>query len=439
MASEPLPRSTVRRRLGDRLRGDLARAGLHTSLFAALTLAANLVSGIATARGLGPDGRGESVAIAVLAQTVGLVFTLGCAHALSYRFAREPSAGRRLLTSWLVFLVPLSVAAFAAGQLLIGVLFGAQDEATVALGRLYLLTVVLVLWSELTHGMLLGGHRYLAANVIRFAQPALFAAAQVVCWRIGVLTVESTLVAAAASTLLAQSVAMVLVLRATGGFGRFDRGLARETLWYGFRGQGTLLASLNQRLDLVILPALIGAAGIGLYSIAANISLIVFAVANSFSAIVLPVAVRRGAAGPATVVRSLQVVAVAAFAGAAALFVVARPALELVYGEAFGEAAEALRLLLPGTALFAAASVLGAGLYAADRPALATGPHVVGLVVTVVGLVVFVPTGGIVAAAIVSTTAYAAVFLCTLIAFRRTAGLPWRAFVTRAGAAPAAP
>ena len=45
----------------------------------------------------------------------------------------------------------------------------AQDDTTVALGRLYLLTVVLVLWSELTHGMLLGGHRYLAANAVRFA------------------------------------------------------------------------------------------------------------------------------------------------------------------------------------------------------------------------------------------------------------------------------
>ena len=431
MASEPLPRLAVRRRLGRHLGEDLTRAGLHTSLFAALTLGANLVSGIATARGLGPAGRGESIAVGVLAQTVGLVFTVGCAHALAFRFARDPAAGPRLLTSWLVFLVPLSGLAFAFGQLVIPAAFGAQDQATIALGRIYLLTVVLVLWSELTHGMLLGGHRYAAANAVRFAQPALFSAAQIACWRLGVLTVESTLLAAAASTLLTQSVAMVLVLRATGGLGRFDPTLARETLWYGFRGQGALLASLNQRLDLVILPALVGAAGIGLYSIAANVSLIVFAVANSFSAIVLPAAVRRGTAGPATVVRSLQVVVVAAFAGAAALFMVARPALEIVYGGSFGDAAEALRLLLPGTALFAAASVLGAGLYAADRPSLATAPHLIGLVVTVGGLLLFVPGGGIAAAAAVSTTAYAAVFVCSLVAYRRVVGLPWRAFVGR--------
>src|SRR5204862_207157 len=55
-----------------------------------------------------------------------------------------------------------------------------------------------------------------------------------------------------------------------------------------------------------------------------------------------------------------------------------------------------------------------------------------GLVVTVGGLLVFLRAGGIEAAAWVSTAAYATVFACALVAYRRAAKLPWRAFTRRA-------
>ena len=88
-----------------------------------------------------------------------------------------------------------------------------------------------------------------------------------------------------------------------------------------------------------------------------------------------------------------------------------------------------LRILLPGTVLLAASAVLVSGLYAANRPTAATGAQVAGLVVTVVGLLVFLPGHGIVAAALVSTAAYATVFTTALVAYRRCAGLGWLEFL----------
>lgn len=406
---------------------ELIRAGLHTYVLSALTLAANLVSGVVTARALAPTGRGEAVAIATLAQTLGFAFALGCAHAISYAYAREPSSGGRLLTAWTVFLVPFGALAVLVGEVALPALFHAQSAGATALARVYLLTIALVLWSELVNGLLLGAGEYLFVNVVRFAQPAVVAVVQVVLWRVGALTVETSLISAAGSSAIVQTIAMRRVLRATGGFARLDRPLARETLWYGFRGQGVLLAgALNQRLDLVIMPAFLGAASVGLYSIAANVSLIVSTLANSFALLVLPAAVRGGERGPATVVRSLQGVLLVAVVSAGVLVVLARPALSLVYGSAFANAASALRILLPGTALLAGASVLISGLYAANRPGLATITQLTGLVVTVVGLLVFLPSHGILAAAIVSTAAYATVFVCALLTYRRTVALPWR-------------
>ena len=51
------------------------------------------------------------------------------------------------------------------------------------------------------------------------------------------------------------------------------------------------------------------------------------------------------------------------------------------------------------------------------------------MVVTLIGLFAFVPDGGITAAAIVSTVSYTTVFVATAVAYKRVAGIPWRAFV----------
>ena len=51
------------------------------------------------------------------------------------------------------------------------------------------------------------------------------------------------------------------------------------------------------------------------------------------------------------------------------------------------------------------------------------------MTVTIVGLVVFLSTGGITAAALVSTASYSTVFVAMLIAYQRVSDTPWRAFL----------
>jgi hypothetical protein len=51
------------------------------------------------------------------------------------------------------------------------------------------------------------------------------------------------------------------------------------------------------------------------------------------------------------------------------------------------------------------------------------------MAVTVVGLLIFLDSGGITAAALVSSASYATVFVATLIAYQRAAKLPWSSFV----------
>jgi O-antigen/teichoic acid export membrane protein len=82
--------------------------------------------------------------------------------------------------------------------------------------------------------------------------------------------------------------------------------------------------------------------------------------------------------------------------------------------------------------LFAGSAILSAGVYAAGRPLIASLAQLLGLLVTVVGLLVFLPDGGITAAALVSTASYTTVFVATLIAYKTVTGVSWRWFTRSA-------
>jgi O-antigen/teichoic acid export membrane protein len=411
------------------LSGGLARAGLVTYLFSALTLVANLVSGIVIARALGPDGRGITVALATVAQLAGFLFAMGVAVSLSYYIARRPEDGPTLLTTWTLMLVPLTAIAIGISELLLPTIFAADGDEVLKIGRWFMFTIILVVGLEFSYGLLLGTYDYLVYNVMRFVQPLIVAVGYIVLWRIDALTVDSALILPTAASGL---VLMAALGRAVSrvGIGAPDFRLGLTTLWYGVRGQGsTVAANVTARLDVAMLPAYVTTANVGLYSVATNVSLIVYQLSNTFAGLVVPAAARDTSRAARKVIGSLWASLTVAAVFAIVLALLARPLLGVVYGEDFRDAAEPLLLILPGAVLFAGSSIIGAGIYAAGRPFTATVTQVLGMIVTVVGLFVFLRSGGITAAALVSTVSYATVFFAALIAYQRVTGVAWREFV----------
>jgi O-antigen/teichoic acid export membrane protein len=414
------------RRLASR---DLVRAGFVTYVFSGLTLAANLVSGVIIARALGPDGRGISVALVTVAQLVGFLFAAGVAQSLSYFIARRPDDGPTLLTTWMLMLIPLTALAIGISQLLLPTIFGADDGQAVDLGRWFMFTIVLVVGLELNYGLLLGAHDFFVYNALRFVQPLLMTLSFAVLWAVGELTLEGALIAPTAASALVLAIGLGRSVQRI-GIGRVDLQLGKETLWFGVRGQGSIVASnVTARLDVAMLPAFVSAANVGLYSVATNISLIVYQLSNTFAGLVIPAAASDTERSRVKVIGSLWASLAIAAVVAVGLAVFARPLLGLVYGDRFRDAAEPLLLLLPGAVLFAGSAILGAGVYAAGRPFTATVAQLVGMVVTIAGLSAFLSTGGITAAALVSTGSYTTVFLAMLIAYQRVTNTPWRAFL----------
>ncbi len=413
----------VRGLLGRRFIRDVA----VSYLFTAASLVANLLTGIIVARVLGADGRGEIAAILALTQVAGWVFAMGCNQAAAFHLARHPNEGGVLIGSWLMLLIPFAILGVVTTVAVLPVALSAQRDAIVVLGQVFATTIALALVFELLTGVMLGDHRFTLWNSMRLAYPAGVAVLYMLLWGFDALTVRNALIANAAM------IAVVVVLAATWavrrhGPLRMNGSLARSTLWYGLRVHGTTVAwTVNARLDLAIIPAFLGAASVGLYSVATNLAAIVGTLAASVVALVLPAAARRAERGAVMVVASMYAALAVGLLGALAIGALAEVTLRLLYGGEFVAAAGPLQVLLVGYVLQGPALVLSQGLSAANRPFTGTVPQAIGSVVTVVGLLLFLADGGIMAAAWVTTVAYAVALVAAIILYRRVAKLSWRA------------
>jgi O-antigen/teichoic acid export membrane protein len=400
-------------------------------VFFGSALLVNMGTGVLVARELGTRGRGELTAIMNVPLLATTIFALGCGQAAAYHLARHPGDGGRLIGTWLAILAPTAVLSILLVEAVLPALFAEQTAATERLARLYAVTLVLGLVAELLTGIVLGGQDFLYFNFIRILTPLATLLGYVALALAGHFTVATAVAANAALAFVLLGTTGLRPLRRH-GVRRPELRLARTTAWYGLRAHSTtFLGLVNGRLDLLIMPAFLAASLVGQYAVATNLSWIVVTVGGALASLVLPAsAARAGTAGRRTVLYALDATLAVSVVLAAVLWVVSGPAIHVLYGPAFAGSAEPLRIMLPGCVLYAAATVLSSGLYAENRPFTAALAQTPGLLVTVIGLPLFLRAGGIMAAAIISAIAYTLVFLAALALYRHAAGLPWRAFVS---------
>jgi O-antigen/teichoic acid export membrane protein len=426
---DPLGEGPIIARMASLFRRESFRQRMLTPLGVdALILITNLTTGVIVARALGPSGRGELAAALLVSQIAAWTFSVGSTEAISFHHSRHPEDARRLLSSWLAVTVPLSIAAVAGSVLLLPTLFAAQTNEAIELSQLYMATVPLILLQGVFHGIVLGDEDFNFYNLTRFVTPAIAALSYAGLLIVDDFTVEMALVANGVANLVCVVMLTFRALRRH-PLTRVDIPLLKGSMWYGLKAHGGSIGSIvNARLDLLIIPAFLSAASVGLYSVATNVSSILPVLTGTVALMLLPVAARQQGSAR-TVILTLQATFAIAIAIAVPIAILAPIALELIYGSGFEEAALPLRLLLPGAVAQAGVMVLWSGLLAADRPFLASAAIAPAAVVTVVGLIIFLPRYGINAAAIITTVVYVAEVLALAVLYRRTLGIKWRDFV----------
>jgi O-antigen/teichoic acid export membrane protein len=295
------------------------------------------------------------------------------------------------------------------------------------------LTTVVSVMAELGWGFLSGTGRYRAFVGLRALPPVTIASAYAAMAATGALTVT----AAACVGIGAYCAVAAAVL--AWGMVSFPFQLPRlrkswDSIWYGIRAYGGNVGVVtNARLDLLLMPAFLPAASVGLYSVASNLAWLVVSITAAIAPLAVPIAVRAGKNRLSAIRLPLACTILTGAAMAIIGEAAATPILRTIYGQEFVSAAGPLRILLPGTVAYAAAHIVWSGLYAGNRPFLPTLSQIPGVVITLLGLSLFLERFGISGAAVISTASYVTVFGMSMMFLSRASRVPLREFLPHRG------
>lgn len=383
------------------------------------TTALGFISAPILARSLGPAGRGEvatATAYSLLAAAIlGLGVPSAAAHALG---ARRYDRREVLATAVLFTLMITPLAMLCAVAAVTGPLRGFTHAGRTTTFLLVCASPIYVLQLCLQSFLVTAG------AVVSLSKVQLFSAVTLTVTVI-ILAITGTI------TSLNYGIGYAAVIGAASLYSwKFVALRPRlkfhlvPLLRFGVKAAPAGLASfVTLRLDQVLVASLLGAEQVGVYAVAVSVASIPnalgYAIALAAYGNVASGFVVGDEEGLYRSARAIRATFVATGAVAAIVFLSTPLGLPILFGSRFGGAMIPLLILLPGSMALAVSLTAHSVLIARGRPLAASGGEVMGLLATVVGLLVFVPQHGIIAAAVVSTIAYTATMTTFLVLLRR--------------------
>ncbi|HXW51869.1 MAG TPA: oligosaccharide flippase family protein [Candidatus Acidoferrales bacterium] len=388
-----------------------------------------IATGVVTAKGLGPAGKGLYSGTLMLVSFV-MVVPSGIATAFVYALTKQRRSLEELMPAAGRILAYLCIAA-GLGAVVWAAIKGPSPVIWIFLASVPPSTVLT--WQG---SLYIGLGRMNNLNIQTFG----IALATLVCIAIAVFVLHGNAVAALVAWLVClYGGALVVVWHALRLSRRADpgdvsatvRGLAR----FGAPNSlNQLLGTLNYRIDSIILISLLGLGSFGIYSIAVNFGELLFMLTRPITAAATrDIGIREVHAAGVMTAKVIRVcTAIAALASLAA-FALGPWVIDTVFGPRFSSGAEPLRILLPGIVAFATAGTFAAFfIVQLGRPHVVTVINVVMIAIQAVACFVLVPRLGMSGAALASTVTYiAGAGMNTVWFCRATSVSPWDVWVVR--------
>jgi O-antigen/teichoic acid export membrane protein len=406
-----------------------------------LIAALGVLSGMLSARLLGPGGRGELAAIQMWPQFFATLAPLGLGQALGYYVARRPQEAGRWLTTGLLYGLVSTLVFMAAGYGLMPYLLSAQPAAVVEAGRAYMwfvpLTLVLTLFAAATSGR----NDLVAWNLQRALPAAVWAVTLVVFLFAGLADASllaRTYLLVLAGVAVTVSAALVR-LRMAGPF-KPAADMVRPLATYGLPVVLSGIPSiLNSRLDQIFLAAFLEPSALGLYVTAVAWGGAGSMFANTMVGVAFPrVAGTIDAAQQAREVAQISRLGLAVCLLVTAAATLAAPvAVPLLFGREFAAAVPAALLITPAAGVSSYNLLLETGALGRGKPHFVLISEGAGLGAALLLLWLLLARYGLAGAACVSlmTNLLRSAVLLNLVARHTGTGLKELLLPSRADAA----
>ncbi len=408
------------------------RQSAHTLVFTMVSVCLGFAYNVATARAFGPAGKGlldlSAATISLFTLVLGLSANTGVTHLVA-TLGAIPRRLRSTVLAWTAIGCILGASLLFAGRDLCTAWSLLPNDNTQAWAFIAAAGMTLGIISANLRGALVGLGNLVACNRIELVIKAtlFLAAAGSLASTYGVLAFPHKPLALywlATFTSCGQAAAYAWVLRRA----PTTAAAARESfanICLPLHGTN-LFHFINHRIDVFFVTAVGGTTALGFYALAVSISQLVLLASSAFAQPLLP-AVSAARSEPeaiqitASVCRSYLLCTCTA----AVVIAVAAPiALPLVFGQGFSASAKPLLILLPGVICFGLTNILISHFVGVGRSRINLVVSIVSAAVTVAGNVLFTLHLGYLAAAWVSSIAYAtAAALSILLVARHNPGL----------------
>jgi O-antigen/teichoic acid export membrane protein len=384
------------------------------------TAAAGL-GGIIIARALGPEMRGEYAAVTAWFGVALIIGDMGQPAALCFHIAHDPGNARGYVATSRAMTLVTGIAALIGGLLVAPLLAHGNVGLTVAYRIAFSASIMAFVGASYTFSLQPGNLRWW--NEVRVSQPALSLAFLVVLWRLRMLTLNIALIVLALTMLLQLGWAYYRCRSAGLAPGRAQARLVGPLARYGMSQIAAVTpATLNAKLDQLVLSQAVGPAALGQYAIAVSCTLLPIPLVSAIGNVAFPrLASRNRVDGLARRMQWLGIVGSGCAAAGALvpLDLVAPWLIPRVFGPGYAGVVPLLWILTPAGVFLACNQVTGDVLRGRKRPLVVARAQGLAAVFTVVLLVALVPVAGAYGAAIASTVAYGVALVMMLLSLRR--------------------
>lgn len=373
------------------------------------------VSGIFVARWLGPTGRGQLVAAMLWPGVIGILISLGLQHAFVYAVGVGWARPDRLQLLGLKFTMLVAVPAMVIYWWVCPWILGKQFPNESWIPGIFSLYIPLAVYSGFLLPIYQGSGDFTRWNIARVFRSGGWTLAVVVFAFLASLTVLNLLII----QLLILAVLCVYLYSRLGYLEGRNKGEGTEPLRvifkYGFAIYLSGLAyTVNQQLDQLLLSLWVTPSDLGQYAAAATLAGAILVIPSAVGPIGFS-KVARASDEPSEQRRHVRFAflwtTIFLVPAGLILTILAPWVTNVLYGPAFMQAAELLRVLAPASISFGMAIVLTDILRGLGKPMYATYGAVAGAVITIVGLAWSLGRFGTWGAAWVSLTAYTAMML----------------------------
>jgi len=331
---------------------DGASTSIRALVISMLILLLNMITGMITARVLGPAGRGDLAAIVLCAEMLAFTMTFGIPAALLYNMKRKPEEAAKLYISALMMTGVCSIAALGIGFTIIPYWLHSYSSEIIAYAQMAVLVTPVILITFIHKSMFRARNEFHIFNRLRMLLP-LVTILMLITLFIGdwmtPLTAAMSYLLPYCPFVIWNMVRFVRMykLKWNNAFNNLKDSIL-SLYHYGMRAYGVdFLGNIALYIDRVIVVGMLSPAHFGIYVVAVSLSRMVNIFQHSISLVLFP------KASELTVdkiiiltTRVFRISNLVALVGVLILLWIAPIVLTLLYGEEFAGALNTFRVLV---------------------------------------------------------------------------------------------